>query len=115
MWAKRVERWGDSGLSAREFAGEIGVNFNTLASWKRKLSGGGEKRQDVGDPPPFLEIVASCVGDRDGESITAGREREAMVEPEPLELVLRSGHRVRVPVRFDAGSLRRLVDALGTR
>jgi hypothetical protein len=29
--AKRVERLADSGLTAKEFAAEIGVNANTLA------------------------------------------------------------------------------------
>jgi hypothetical protein len=30
VWTKRVERWRDSGLSATEFASQIGINENTL-------------------------------------------------------------------------------------
>ncbi len=31
VWAKRVARWSDSGLSAKEFASETGLNANTLS------------------------------------------------------------------------------------
>ena len=31
-WAKRAERWRDSGLRAAEFAAEVGVNPWTLSS-----------------------------------------------------------------------------------
>lgn len=44
-WVKRVERWKDSGLTAREYAMEIGVNVNTLQhwGWKLKAEAAGEK------------------------------------------------------------------------
>jgi hypothetical protein len=29
-WAKRVERWRDSGLTTAEFAAEVGINPKTL-------------------------------------------------------------------------------------
>ena len=42
-WAKRVERWRDSGLTTAEFAGELGINPKTLTYWawtlKREASG----------------------------------------------------------------------------
>jgi hypothetical protein len=31
-WAKRVERWRDSGLRAEQFAAELGINAGTLKS-----------------------------------------------------------------------------------
>jgi orotate phosphoribosyltransferase-like protein len=31
-WAKRVERWRDSGLAAKEFASEINVSAGTLTA-----------------------------------------------------------------------------------
>ena len=31
-WAKRVERWRDSGLTTAEFAAELGINPKTLTS-----------------------------------------------------------------------------------
>jgi hypothetical protein len=36
-WAKRVERWHDSGLSAKELASENNVNAGTLTAWNYKL------------------------------------------------------------------------------
>ena len=39
-WAKRVERWGDSGLTAKEYAAEIGIKAHTLSWWKWRLSSG---------------------------------------------------------------------------
>jgi hypothetical protein len=38
VWAKRVERWRESGLRASEFAAELGVNAGTLAHWKYRLA-----------------------------------------------------------------------------
>jgi hypothetical protein len=36
-WRTRVERWRDSGLTAREFAAETGINAGTLQFWSYKL------------------------------------------------------------------------------
>ncbi|MEL6339486.1 MAG: hypothetical protein AAFP04_15230 [Myxococcota bacterium] len=33
----RVERWQESGLTAREFSAELGINHRTLTFWKYKL------------------------------------------------------------------------------
>jgi hypothetical protein len=35
-WQRRVRRWGESGLTAKEFAAETGVNVNSLTHWKWK-------------------------------------------------------------------------------
>jgi hypothetical protein len=32
-WQKRVDRWKDSGLTAKEFAAETGINAGTLQFW----------------------------------------------------------------------------------
>jgi len=37
VWANRVERWQDSGLTAKEFAAELEVSPNSLTFWKWKL------------------------------------------------------------------------------
>lgn len=37
VWAKRVKRWQDSGLTAKEFAAELDVSPNSLTFWKWKL------------------------------------------------------------------------------
>ena len=33
-WQKRIERWKDSGLSAEQFAAELGINAGKLRYWK---------------------------------------------------------------------------------
>src|SRR5690348_9571370 len=38
VWSKRVERWKDSGLSAEEFANELGISERSLKRWKWKLA-----------------------------------------------------------------------------
>lgn len=40
QWAKRVERWKDSGLSAKAFAAELGINARSLSWWRWQLSKG---------------------------------------------------------------------------
>jgi hypothetical protein len=47
-WAKRVERWKDSGLSAEEFSSELGINARTLIYWKYTLSREAAADGDVG-------------------------------------------------------------------
>ena len=60
VWAKRVERLADSGLTAKEFAAEIGVNANTLAGWRWRLAakpGRAAAKPAPKPAPAFLEIV----------------------------------------------------------
>ena len=37
-WAKRIEKWKDSGVTAKEFATEIGVSPRSLAWWRWRLA-----------------------------------------------------------------------------
>lgn len=94
-WGELIERWGRSGLTARAFAAEAGVNAHTLTYWKWRL------RKDTRSPTlsGFVEVVASS------------SERAA----EPLEVVLEGGQRIRVPAGFDAEALRRVLDILERR
>ena len=39
-WANRVERWKASGLTAAEFATELGISGHSLKWWKWRLSNG---------------------------------------------------------------------------
>lgn len=107
VWAKRVERWRDSGLSATEFAAEIGVNENSLRHWGWRMKA--ERRERESKPAPKVEALAFVE--------IAGPPREP--EPPPpssapaIELVLASGLVVRVPARFEAEALRRLLAVVG--
>jgi hypothetical protein len=95
-WAKRVERWRDSGLTAAQFGAETGVNPRTLAYWKwvlSKKSRGGKTAAPAISTPAFVEV-------RTAASSAA------------FELALGNGRRLQIPAAFDAGTLERLLAIL---
>jgi hypothetical protein len=102
-WAKRVERWRASGLTAAEFARRLGVSEKSLRWWKWQLGQPhdvaprqAQKAKPPASPLTFVEMTAA-------------------VQREPFEVVLASGTRVRLPADFDATVLVRLLDVLERR
>lgn len=91
-WSALVKEWKRSGLTAKAFATRHGIKPTTLAWWKWKL--GSEPTPRSLTPLTFVEMTAPLRG-------------------EPLEVVLPSGVRIRVPVDFDAVALGRLLRVLG--
>jgi transposase len=107
-WAKRVERWQDSGLTAKEFAAELNVNAGTLSYWKYKLRRQTASSEGVAQqrlrrkeliPPGFLRVVPV--------------EAKAVAPATGFEVVFGGRTVVRVPNSFDEASLIRLVRVLG--
>ena len=106
-WAKRVERWQDSGLSAKEFAAELNVNAGTLSYWKYKLRRQTASAKRAARPgirkaesaAGFLRVVPVQV---EGAGASAG-----------FEIVIAARTIVRVPNDFDEVALTRLVRAIG--
>lgn len=101
-WQKRVERWSDSGLSAKQFAAETGINAGTLQYWKYKL------RRQAGELPRATRrrlpqpSVSSLV-----------EIRPASVAPDTrFEIELNNGRRLRLPPTFDASAVKALVVVL---
>jgi hypothetical protein len=110
VWTKRVERWRESGLRANEFAAELGINAATLAQWKYRLAA--EARAQASGLTTVEPEAVSFV------EVAADAELGSPVRPaenSTFEVVLPSGITVRVPSRFDAPALRRLVDAMTAR
>jgi transposase-like protein len=112
-WAKRVERWQDSGLTAKEFAAELEISPNSLTFWKWKLrqteTGGTsmrgsahrrEKSKRRETPTRFLQLVPAP---------------DAPVATSTLEVMFANGVVLRVPKDFDEPALARLVNVLGGR
>ncbi len=108
-WAKRVERWRDSGLTTAEFAAELGINPHSLTywAWTLKREAGGQKRvwpkksrkqevarKGVASSTPFVEV----------KSHTSRAQ---------FELEIR-GRRLHIPESFDAQQLRSLLEILET-
>lgn len=104
-WAKRVQRWTESGLSAGEFGAEIGVNPRTLTYWKWLL-----KKEGKAHPTPRPRAARRATS----SVALSFVEMTAPVTAEPLE-VLVGGLRVRVPIAFDDATLVRLVSVLERR
>lgn len=114
-WAKRVERWKDSGLTAKEFGAETEVNPSTLSFWSWKL--GSEQREghrtSTAPSPQSRKRGAELKPKRNK---TAARLVEVSTvvtsSPPMLEVLLGSGARVRVPAGFDEATLTRVVRAV---
>jgi hypothetical protein len=110
-WSKRIERWKDSGLTAKEFAAELGINAHSLTWWRWRLS---STRTAATKTRVRTQRTASEVSSATPAPLTFV-ELSAAVALEPLEVVLPSSLRIRVPSGFDAGALRRLLEVLDAR
>lgn len=93
-WKKRIERWQESGLTAAQFAAEVGVNAGTLKYWKYRLGSEGTAPKSG-----FVEVPAVV----------------AASAPACFELEIDGKARLRVPAAFDAAALGRLLDVLERR
>jgi hypothetical protein len=102
-WVGRVAQWRESGATAAEFARELGVSTSSLRWWSWKL--GSTRRRGKSakatkatslSPLTFVEMTSAVRG-------------------EPIEIVLASGTRVRVPVDIEQPVLERLFDAIERR
>jgi hypothetical protein len=91
-WAERIEEWSRSGLTGAEFAAEVGVKESTLRHWKWQLDRGAKTRRRK---PAFVQVA-----------------QVAARAVEPIEIVVRDGIRIRVPERFGAEALRRVLEVV---
>jgi transposase-like protein len=102
-WQKRIERWKDSGLSADQFAAELGINAGTLRYWKYTL----EKESRVAVAPKSAPSPA-----RAADLVEV---RPAVISAAAFELELDTGRKLRIPAQFDADALERLLAVLERR
>ena len=98
-WQKRVARWRESGLSAEQYASELGINAGTLKFWKYKLG-----------QPAAKPKRATVRDEKQGNELPLVEVRAAVTAPTThFELELRGGRRLRVPGTFEDAALKRLV------
>lgn len=102
--AKWVERWKESGLTAKEFAAEAGLTASALYNWSAQLSAAARRRSVTADEtaaqsgkpiPRVVELPVAAVA----------------ATPAMIELLL-GDVRVRVPSGFDEVTLTRVLRAL---
>lgn len=106
-WRRRLERCRRSGLTTEEFARREGVSARTLTWWRWRLARDGEQRSAARKARRrkkgavgFVEIVgatAMSTASSDAFELESGR------------------YRVRVPARFEAEALERLLRVLEGR
>jgi hypothetical protein len=116
VWAKRVERWRESGLSSEQFAAETGINAGNLRAWTYRLKAEQRRSEEKRSPVETQALTWVEVSAPAGSAATKSESLRAPVPSaatEKLELVLASGMRVRVPASFDAEALRRLLAVVG--
>jgi hypothetical protein len=91
-WRDRVRRWKASGRSVRDFCRSEGLSEPSFYSWRRTIA---ERDAVATDTPAFVPL-------------------HVRHEPVPaaLELVLRTGHTLRIPPGFDPEHLSVVLAAL---
>lgn len=94
-WAKRVDRWQKSGLSARDFAARERLDHRRLFWWRWHL-------RSTSTPSP-----ASSMGFLPVHVVQASPAIDAARSP--IEIALPNGRIVRVAPGFDADTLGRIL------
>jgi transposase len=102
-WRRRVDRWKDSGLTAKEFAAEIGINAGTLQFWQYKL-----RRSEA----PAKRPRPTASSERILSALVEVRPAGPVVVDPRFEIELRNGRRIRVTAEFAPAALRALVAVL---
>ena len=101
-WAERVGQWRRSGLTAKAFAGSVGVNAGTLTYWawrlgrEKRVTGAARYRRRAVAPPAAAFVELTTAGGTDSR----------------FELELGNGRRVRIPASFEPAVLERLLTVL---
>jgi hypothetical protein len=107
VWAKRIARWRESGLTAKEFAAEIGVNVHSVWNWSRRF--------------PRVDAPVARRGSRElvparVEWVEVAAPSTSVAPVSGFEVLLLGGERVvRVPADFDGDALRRLLAVVEAR
>ncbi len=91
FWQEAMARWQSSGLSVRRFCEGEGLCTASFYGWRRRLLGGGASKKV---PSKFIEV-----------SLPIGPESG-------LELVLSSGHLLRISSEVDGVLLDRVLHSL---
>ena len=98
-------RWQHSGLTLREFGQQRGIPLSTLTWWRQVFRRAGEPVDAAPKSAPASDAVVFT---------EVPRPASVPTTPPVLEIVLRSGHLVRVPSGADTTTLQRVLQSLQT-
>jgi transposase len=111
-WAQRVQRWQDSGLTAKEFGAEIGVSHTSLSFWKWRL----KKDQAAGtEPSPRPRVKRSRRTAVKFVEVADQIDDASASASQHIELVVGARYVLRVARGFDGATLQQLLDVLESR
>ena len=96
FWQMVIETWQDSGLLVSKFCKAGGLSEGTFYNWRKKLAGGHSQRNEHADPSPsaFIEIAMP------------------KRNPAAFELLLSSGHTLRIGSTADNKTLSNVISVL---
>lgn len=96
FWQMAIETWQDSGMSVSKFCKAEGLSEGTFYSWRKRLSGRRSQRpnQTNSNPSAFIEVAMP---------------RNDHI---PIELVLSSGHTLRIRSSADNKILSNVLSVL---
>ena len=110
-----MERWKDSGLTAKEFAAQCGLKASMLSYWQWKLRASNGSRGSTSKQTSKRQAASSASEASGVLSVTAPMRvvelaASVLASAAPcLELVLDRGVRVCVPTGFDEATLTRVL------
>ena len=96
FWQMAIETWQSSGLSIRQFCKQEGLSEPSFYSWRKRLSNPQKSGVSKGRPEPEQFIQVSM----------------PTAKPGALELVLASGHTLRIPRDIDSQVLTDVLSAV---
>ena len=96
FWQMVIETWRDSGMPVSKFCKAEGLSEGTFYNWRKKLSGRRLQPNEHADPSPsaFIEVAMP------------------KSDHAPLELVLSSGHTLRISSTADNKTLSNVISVL---
>jgi len=100
-----LARWQRSGLTLREFGQQRGIPLSTLTWWRQVFRRAGEPVKSASKSTSAAKAVGFT---------EVPRPATVPTTPPVLEIVLHSGHVLRVPVGADTETLQHVLRALQT-
>jgi hypothetical protein len=98
FWQMAIEAWQASGLSVRQFCRQEGLSEPSFYGWRKQLTHPAVPEPDPGThcpPSPFIQVSLPSLSGHG------------------LELLLSSGHTLRIPSGVDKPTLTAVFSALG--